>query len=209
MSSNSHTFPTIFRQYVIPADASSALKEIVTHLIADNLLRATFDEVCSKYGLKHSIDLKEELLDLVLFYIRSCLTDHPLTADEISNVHRLKLIFHIREGNLHSSRGEEINEILVAEIAKILSDKSVDPAEALRLVDLQRVFDLSYDQFLQLVREPIDKIVNELIDQITADGVVTPEDQQTMYRQIMALDTVYELSAAQKKRLQGRPIADP
>lgn len=114
-------------------------------------------------------------------------------------IRQLKIIFRIKDADLYKLKRDEVKELLTIEISRILSDKIVDQSEALHQVDLQRVLDLSYDQYLELARKPIERIVDDLIAKMSADGVVTDAEREELFRQIIALDTMYSLSPTQKR----------
>jgi uncharacterized protein YlzI (FlbEa/FlbD family) len=172
-------------------------------LVSGSLSPKVFDDFCVEWELQDSPSFQEELLDLLLFYIEYCLKDHALTSDEKSSIRELKLLFHIKEGDFYKFKRPEVKGLLVNEVSRILEDKSVDKVEALHQTDLQGIFDLSYDQYLKITRESIEKIVDDMIAKITGDKVVTDEEQEELTQQIMALDTVYRLNAKQKKIVFG------
>jgi len=91
--------------------------------------------------------------------------------------------------------------LLSAQIARILDDQSVNHAETLQQVELQRCFGLSYDQFLKITRPYVDGVVNKLFELITSDRAVTLDERAMLMQQILALETVYFLTAEQKKVL--------
>jgi hypothetical protein len=129
---------------------SDPSKEIA-RLIQDNSLSEhSINEVLKKYHIKSIIGLKEEMLDLVLMYINIILNDNKLTQNEFTNVKRLKAIFKIRERDFYRYRHHEIKEILYKQLTRIYRDDNrIDDQEALYKVELQELFGLGYDQFLE------------------------------------------------------------
>jgi hypothetical protein len=194
----STVFSTLYKSEVPP----DPIGRIVQLLMSGTLRPATFQEACNAVGAGPG-SLKESLVDLVLQFTRVCISDHLLTAEENSSIQWLKGVFKIREGDFYRLRRDEVQEILVAEIRRILDDNRVDPVESLHQVDLQRAFGLSYDQWLELTRGPVDEIVNGLVENIADDNVATSDERETFVRRLFALDTVYKLTPSQRRLLDG------
>lgn len=70
-----------------------------------------------------------------------------ISAPDAFDVQALKRIFRIREGEFLCYRVLDVWEILRKEFLRIYSDAFVDRKEELEKVNLQTLFDLSYDQF--------------------------------------------------------------
>jgi len=116
-------------------------------------LKKAFKEIEEK---SHKVYLKEidnyksyksEFLDIILDYIGIVLNDDIITEDELSNCDQLKLIFKIEEGDFYKYKFTEINKILLKQLFKLYLDNTINKEEALQKVALQKLFDLSYDQF--------------------------------------------------------------
>ncbi len=203
MNTNFYDVADACRRYVISRQPPDHLSKLVTLLESGGLAPKLFDSLCVEYGLQDSPSFKEELLDLLLFVIEDCLKDHALTANEKLGIRELKLLFRIKEGDFYKFKQSEVKVLLINEVSRILNNKSVDRVEALLQTDLQEIFGLSYDQYLKLTSEPIGKIVDDAIAKITRDKLVTDEEREELVQQILALDTVYRLSANQKKMIFG------
>lgn len=182
-----------------PESAVGAVAELVAE---DQLDRDSFGAVVQQHRVAGSAAFRDALLDLVLHAVRAALRDHRLTRDEIGAIHRLKMIFRIAQGAFFKFRRSAVGDLLCGEMSRILADEQVDLAEALCEVELQRIFDLGYDQFLQLTRPEMSRTVDGLIATVTADGVVTSVEVARIQRQLAALDAVYRLSPAQRIALR-------
>jgi len=202
MHNNSYSLSEAFGNYSTLYKPQNPIADIVEFLANNDLSRKQFDKVCSNLGVQFSF-YKDEFLDLMLFYIRFCLKDHVLTSDEKLNIQHLKILFRVKNDDFYKLKRDQVRELLEIELAIILRDKSIDQAEALHQADLQRIFDLSYDQYLQLTMNSIEDIVESLIARVTADGIVTEDERKELLQQIIALDTVYNLSPAQKDLIYG------
>lgn len=203
MTIKSHKVTDAFNFYLVSRQSPGHLAKLVALLASGDLSQKHFDEFRIEWGSSGSSSLKEELLDLLLFYVDHCLKDHALTSKEKLSIRELKLLFRIKEGDFYKFRRREMKGLLVSEVSRILNDKSVDTVEALHQSDLQEVFGLGYDQYLEITKEPVRKIVDDAIEKITADNVVTREERAELVQQLIALDTVYMLSPTQKRLVFG------
>ncbi len=97
---------------------------------------------------------KKIALKLIIRYIRLALRDNYLTQLEKNNVKFLKLILNVKEGDFIENSGyiyDELSEIIKIQLTLIyIDDNKIDKSEALYKVDLQELFDLSYDQFIEI-----------------------------------------------------------
>jgi len=140
---------------ILTSVSLSEITKDIARLICDNSLSThSIQEVIRKYHLKSIIDIKEEMLDLILKYINIVLIDNKLSQKELTNVKILKTAFKIREYDFYRYRHHEIKEILYKQFVRIYrDDNKIDDIEALHKVDLQELFSLSYDQFLEFAND--------------------------------------------------------
>ena len=130
---------------------SDYINEIVELIHTNEFGRQNLDEVLKRHNIKRIEDIKEELLDLILVYINLILNDNVITENEAANVKILKRVFRIKEGDFYNQRYYEVEDVLNRQFERIYSDNQIDTEEAVLKVGLQELFDLSYDQFLELV----------------------------------------------------------
>lgn len=119
--------------------------------------RKKLSEILEEYHIKDIRDIKPDLLDLLMRYIRLALKDHHVTEEERKNVERLKKLFKIREGDLFNEKRDEIREILQQHFSRLYADKKIDMSEALYKVALQDIFDLGYDQMESFASDEVIK----------------------------------------------------
>jgi DnaJ-domain-containing protein 1 len=203
MNSDSHTLSEVFSHYIITQQPVGAKETAAEFLRNNDLSRSAFKKVLRELGGSLSL-FKQDLLDLLLFYIEFCLRDHKLSPDEKLSIAHLKILFGIKESDLHLLRKEKVKELLEVEVKRLLSDERTNTEEALHQVDLQRIFSLSYDQFLELTRKPIEEIIDEWITRIASDGNVTEEERDSLYRQVLTLDRVYKLTMNQMRTIDNK-----
>jgi hypothetical protein len=143
----------------------------------------------------------KELLHLILDYARVCLIDHQITEGESRNIERLKLMFRVQEGDFYDYLRREVTAILALEIDWILADLRIDDEEERDLVAMQRLFNLSYDHFIELCRPS----ASEFVLQFAAHASDSPEFQQNFDR-IRRVFLFPELPTPKKaKRRDGQP----
>ena len=141
--------------YISTQNFSSYIKKI-SALIRNNILdEHNLDKVLNEYDIKRITEIKEEILDMLLAYINFILSDNFITDIEAKNFKQLKRFFGVREGDFYKHRYREIENILDGQFKLIYSDNKIDTDEALHKVGLQELFDLGYDQFLQLINKEV------------------------------------------------------
>ena len=126
-----------------------------------------------QYGVKVQ-DLHDEAIVMLFAVVDIILDDNVLTKDEMDMLRLLKMFLKIKEGDIaRSGREQDIARVLSRQLERMYSDGLVDGGEDLMKVDLQELFDLSYDQFLKydtdasknaLVNRPVPERDNEHIE---------------------------------------------
>lgn len=199
MAADSEETRQIFQSYVEEHGDAGLIGRLAAHLAGGSLRRESADEIL---GSRPPAWLKPALLDLLLFYLKSVLSDHRLSTDEQFTVRELKLLLRINEGEFIDYRRAEIAALLSEQLERMLLDDHIDNSEALQQIELQRVFDLGYDQYLALTRLSVEAAVERLIRQVEAPTSV--EERNTASAKLNALKTVHLLSEAQRRRLGHR-----
>lgn len=129
---------------------SQVIKQIVGELKKNTLNQQQLQQILSDNGLDGTEDIKPDLIDLLLLYINLVLNDHIITSKEYLNCKQLKILFKISEGDFYKLRYEEIKEVIYKQLERIYrDDNKISEEEALHKINLQGLFDLSYDQFLE------------------------------------------------------------
>lgn len=131
------------------------IKEI-SALIGKNMLdKFQLEELLKAHHIYDIRDIKTEILDMLLSYINFILVDDVISENEEKSIILLKRLFKIKEGDFFNFRYKEIETILDKQFQILYSDNQIDKEEALHKVGLQSLFDLGYDQFLQLVDKEV------------------------------------------------------
>jgi hypothetical protein len=189
-----------FQRYVRSRAASEFQRRVAELAAHGNLTRTAMVAASREAGLQDISEATDDLLDLLLYYVRLALSDHQLSGGEMDDIRSVARLFQIEEGELLARRGDEVAELVGTEMRRILTDHEVDSAEAVQKVLLQEALGLSYDQFVELSRPLVEEAIAGLFATESEDGAV---DGEWMERRIAALDTVYQMDG-----FIGRKAAD-
>ena len=116
-------------------------------MLDDNFELHLFNSILKRYSIQKIEDIKFESLDLLIAYTDFILTDNIISEAEIQDFSILKRVFRIKEGDFIKFKRFEVNEIVKKEFMRIYSDNFIDGNEQLFNLNLQSLFDLSYDEF--------------------------------------------------------------
>lgn len=148
----------------------------IVKLIYENALnRENIQKTLGKYKIRKIEDIKEELIDLLLIYINLILNDHIISENEKLNVELLKKYFKIKEGDFYTYRYQEVEDILHRQFERIYLDNNISKEEAIHHVDLQGLFNLSYDQFDNFRQNEIRRALEDGADIMNLDTVKFPK----------------------------------
>lgn len=153
-------------------DFGEAVNDIVELICLGQLNPQSLDAVLNGYRIKDIEKIKHKLLDLLLAYYHRVLDDNFITSEEAENVNLLKRLFRIKEGDFHKYKYAEIETILDRQLKHMYQNNTIDREEALQKVELQELFDLSYDQFLEISQKAVKAALNRGADPIELDTFI-------------------------------------
>ena len=130
---------------------SEIIEAVIEYISKEEISTLSFRQMLNTYQIKSPLQIKPQLMELFFEYVELILADNYLSDIEMFNIHSLKLLFKIREGELKKFDYERIKLILENQLSLIYEDGVVTKEEALQKVELQRLFDLSYDNFYAIV----------------------------------------------------------
>jgi hypothetical protein len=162
MTLEDYSLPSVFQHYLESEKSESSSGKIAEFIASGNLSRVSFEQLLEKEGVKDARQLKEVLLDQVLFYAKTCVQDHELTDDEQNNLLLLNILFRIEEGDFLQLRKRVIQNILSTQISQTLQDRLIIKSEEILLANLQRIFGLSTSQYANLIQPSIEAHIKEL-----------------------------------------------
>ena len=130
------------------------------------------DRILHENNFSNVEKIKGEILDLILCYIHVILDDNFITSKEADNVKYLKLMFKIHEGDFYNIKYSEIEDILDRQLESMYQDNNINNEEALQKVELQELFNLSYDQFLELSAKAVKAAIDRGADPLDLDTFI-------------------------------------
>lgn len=154
---------------------SDYISDIAELIYNNELSRENLEKTFAEHKILRVEDIKEELLDLLIVYINLILNDYIISEKEKSNIELLKIYFKIKEGDFYNNRYYEVEDILHRQFERLYFDNSINNEEALHNVDLQDLFDLSYDQFDEFKEKEVRKALEQGADIIDLDTAKYPK----------------------------------
>jgi hypothetical protein len=121
------------------------LNEICNYIIDQTVSKEKVNQVLINHNINSAI-AKVDFIHLILEYIKRSLEDNILTTDEKKNIKLLKAWLSIKAGDFFLHNKLDVEKIISIQLSKIYEDEFVNDKEALLKVDLQEIFDLSFDQ---------------------------------------------------------------
>ena len=152
----------VIRRYLDSEKLPDSIRSIGELITSGSFSRTSFDELMQTEGLLRASNIKETLLDLTLIFTRECVEDHYLSEVEIAELDSLVTIFRIEEGDFYELRRDAVQEIISAQAVWMLEDQYMTEQEEIFQRDMQRLFGLSYDQYIALLRPLAKKHIDEL-----------------------------------------------
>ena len=129
---------------------SSCMTNTIDLIISDKMNSLELNRCLSDNN--YSIDdIKEEALSLIIDYSKVILEDGIITKDEMRNISMLKLFYRIKEGEFFEfGKKEDVTDVLLQQLRKLYADDTIDRGEAVMKTELQELFGLCYDDFLEI-----------------------------------------------------------
>jgi len=193
-----------FREYLETRAPKGHMERVAQQLASGCSFRA---EIRSALADDYAF-AKEDLLDLIIYFIGFCIADHVLTLEKVRAVVRLRRLLGIEDGDLFSLRRREVEELVERELTRLLADGRLDPHGARYQAALQEVLGLGYDEWLKLTRPAVGRIVRASLDELRGAGAPTDRDRRAFLDRLFALDTVYVLSQEESDIVLGRRGAE-
>ena len=146
-------FKDTVKKMIAEGEYSPNMNEVLNLIIEGKMNSLTLDDFLSQRDLSYDI-IKEESLNVIIDYANICLADDVLTEEEMKNIGLLKLFFKVKPEDFSIyGRESDIRDILGFQLRRMYEDDVVDQDEAIMKTNLQSLFDLSYDDFLEIVND--------------------------------------------------------
>ena len=136
------------------------IQEIVQNIYDNDFDTKNRDLILNNHNIEEIEYLKYYAIAFIIDYIKFVLNDYVISEKERCNVALLKHYFKIKEGDFYKYRYIEIIEILHRQFEKIYEDGIITDDEEIHKFEVQDLFDLSYDQFLEIKENYLTKTGN-------------------------------------------------
>ena len=121
------------------------LQEICIAITKGSITREKVDKILADHSVNHSV-AKVSFLHLIFAYIGISLADDILTDYEKEDIKFLKKLFQIQRGDFYLHNKPDVEKTISLQLSKIYQDNLITKKEAKLKVDIQEIFDLSFDQ---------------------------------------------------------------
>lgn len=134
---------------------SPAMAAVLQSIVDGKWTSIRYKEILAENGVRsNSVKFKEECLDVALQFARLCLEDDALSDEEIKGMNMLKRLLFIEEDDFYKyDRRDAVKGIIAAQLYRLYDDNFISYSEAVHKVELQGLFNLSYEQFEDIVQE--------------------------------------------------------
>lgn len=112
-------------------------------------------------GFRRIEDIHEELMFVTFYYISNALNDHLVSEEELTNARFLKLLFRLKEGELYEFFPDVVKMIVDKQLSLVYEDGEVSKDESRHMVNIQALFDLSYEQMDDLKLSFVKKAIEQ------------------------------------------------
>lgn len=162
-------------QYVLSTENfGDVVNDIAEEISLGQLTSESLTLILKEYNTNVN-KIKDQVLNMILSYTSIILKDNWITEFEAATVKFLKRFFHIEEGDFYNKRYIAVEDVLSKQFEYMYLNNKIDSNEALLKVELQSVFDLSYDQFLQLSKRAVLKAIERGADVMELDTYIKAE----------------------------------
>ena len=148
---SSWDYRDIFKAIVTTQGLPVYIHDIAVVLSEKGFDKRAVSDALAKNGITTVTTIKEDLLDLLLAYLHIILDDHCISENESRDFGLLKILFKVREGEFYEKRYYQVRSVLNSQLDYLSEDEILDPQKATFTINLQDLFDLSYDQFQNLI----------------------------------------------------------
>jgi len=121
------------------------IKGVITKISEGNITIPEVEKSCLTFATNYSV-AKVDFLHFIFEYVRIALKDDILSTEEKQVIGYFKRIFKIIPGDFIFHTNNQVENVIKYQLSRMYSDNYITPEEALLKIDLQELFDLSFDQ---------------------------------------------------------------
>lgn len=145
-----------FQQQLDKVKENYALSELLSEIFRlfqnNNFSSQKLDELLDYYNVSHH-QLEFEIINFITAFCETILDDQQIDKSEIENLTFVKMTFKIKEGELYRNKKDEIDQIIRRQFLKINEDAIISDDEEIFSLEMQGLFDLSYDTYQQIINK--------------------------------------------------------
>ena len=153
---------TIYSGFIASEKPTGDLATVAEILATEDVTPNNFYEIRPRVQLSRTTTFRKGIIGLILYYVKVVVRDHELSYEEKENIRLLKTLFQVKEGEFYNLQASELSEILSQQILWIVGDREMDRSDDIYQEDLQRVFDLGYDKFVELTKDAVIKFLDTM-----------------------------------------------
>lgn len=132
------------------ATSKPFLIDIVNLLDNEDYSEGKIKIILNKFNITNIADIKDDCLNFLISFADFILIDDIISNVELNDFSMLKKLFKIEEGDFKELKYSEIRRILEKQFSKMFSDNFINNKEEIMNINLQSLFDLSYDDFADI-----------------------------------------------------------
>jgi hypothetical protein len=121
------------------------IKDVISKISEGNITISVVEKSRLDFDTNYSI-AKVDFLHFIFEYIRIALKDDILSTEEKEVIGFFKRIFKIIPGDFIFHTKNQVENVIKYQLSKMYDDNYITPEESLLKIDLQELFDLSFDQ---------------------------------------------------------------
>lgn len=128
-------------------------KKFIELITSGKMDKDLFLEILNSFGINNVFEAKKELIGIYLSVVYAMIQDKIITEEELLAAKNLKTIFEIKEGELFNEDKNLIQLYLCLQLSYYFKDGVLSDLEELEIVNFQDLFDLTYDQYIEIQHE--------------------------------------------------------
>lgn len=129
---------------------SSCMTKTLDLIVNDKMNRLELNRCLSENNMSID-DIKTEALSFIIDYSKAVLEDSIITKEEIRNITLFRLFYSVKDGDFFEyGKKEDVYGVLLQQLRKLYADNSIDREEAVMKTELQGLFGLCYEDFLEI-----------------------------------------------------------
>lgn len=148
-----------FIHWIEAHGSQGAVGQVAQWLTSENLDPCGLRQIARAHGAGRDKWFRGGVVDLFLGFVSSRTEARALTRNDLVTARVLSRLLHIHGTELVALRSREVATLVAREVDSAIHAGRVTPEDDAYLVELQAVFDLSYDDYLNFARPALERAV--------------------------------------------------